>query len=87
MLKLEHRNVIRPIGICIDKQTRRIIILTELATCSLEDMIREKKLQYNRPLFYKLVLDVVEALQWLHSKTDERQHEVALHLDLNLPIF
>ena len=82
MLKLEHRTVIQPIGISINKPTRQIIILTELAKCSLADMIRHGRLQDDPQLTCQLMLDVVAGLSWLHSKVDERQHEVALHLDL-----
>ena len=58
------------------------MILTELAECSLADMIKDGKLKNDPRLTCQLMLDVVAGVSWLHSKVDERQHEVALHLDL-----
>ena len=81
LLRLEHRTVIQPIGICIDEPNRRIVVLTELAECSLADLMASGKLHEDVALATRLMWDVVEAVHWLHNRSGTGG-EYALHLDL-----
>ena len=80
LLKLEHRTIVRAIGLIVDPWNRKIVTLTELASCTVADMMDD--LHKNANLMCTLMLDVIDAVEWMHSKTDERSYEVALHLDL-----
>ena len=80
LLRFEHYSVVRPVGICIDPSTRKIVILTALASSSLADLLRQSKLQFDPKLTYALMLDVVEAVRWLHDGAQDAT--MALHLSL-----
>ena len=85
LLKNEHRCIIQAVGISVDGAQRRIVLLTELTTGTLQSLMEEdagQKLYDNPLLSCKLVLNIIAALRWIHAKPPV-DGKPSLHLSLH----
>jgi serine/threonine protein kinase len=76
--KLRHPNLVLFIGVCRDRETSQLALLTELLPYSLYDILELQKIELSLPDIIDIALDIVCGLDYLHS------HEpIIVHRDIS----
>jgi serine/threonine protein kinase len=77
LVKLRHPNLVLFIGICGALEDKPVI-LTELLSCSLYDLLENRKAVFDLPDILDISIDIANGLNYLHS-----HHPTIVHRDIS----